>query len=80
MIFCDNIVFISVVDLDEFGFVRNFEELYVGYVSDEEDRGFFRSVFSDNDFEEGDSFDFLVEIYLGEEVCSFCSKRGVIFG
>lgn len=78
--FCDNIALISAADLDEFGFVRNSEELHAGYVSDEEDRGFSRSAFSDNDLEEGDSSDSPVEIYLGEEACSLCSKRGVIPG
>lgn len=78
--FCDNIALISAADLDEFGFIRNSEELHAGYVSDEEDRGFSRSAFSDNDLEEGDSSDSPVEIYLGEEACSLCSKRGVIPG
>lgn len=78
--FCDNIALISAADLDEFGFVRNSEELHAGYVSDEEDRGFSRGAFSDNDLEEGDSSDSPVEIYLGEEACSLCSKRGVIPG
>ena len=80
--FCDNIALISAADLDEFGFVRNSEELQAGYVSDEEDKfgGFSRSAFSDNDLEEGDSSDSPTEIYLGEEPCNLCSKRGVTPG
>ncbi|XP_062571731.1 inactive ubiquitin carboxyl-terminal hydrolase 53-like isoform X2 [Saccostrea cucullata] len=80
--FCDNIALISAADLDEFGFVRNPEEFHAGYVSDEEDRlgGFSRSAFSDNDLEEGDSSDSPVEIYLGEDPCNLCSKRGVVPG